>query len=62
MSAGDEIELRMIMADYNITDGCVYEQHEHLYKLTSAASRSFDRFSADFDIYIFVDARGNGLE
>ena len=29
-------------------DGYVYEQHEHLYMLNSAASRSFRRFSARF--------------
>ena len=31
MSVGDEIELRMIMADYDTKDGSIYEQHELLY-------------------------------
>ena len=30
-------------------DGYVYKQHENLYTLNSAASRSFDRFWAAFD-------------
>jgi len=54
LSFGDEIELRMIMADYYMKDECVFEQHEHLYTLNSADSRSLQHFSADFSSKSFL--------
>ena len=54
MSFEDNIEPLMIMTDWDMKNGCVYEQHEHLYTLTSAASRSFQQFSADFSSKYFL--------
>jgi len=54
LSFGDDIELRMIMADSDMKDGYVYEQHEHFYTLTSTASRSFRRFFAEFSSISFL--------
>jgi len=31
LSIWDDIECLMAMTDYHTKDGCVYEQHEHLY-------------------------------
>ena len=34
--------------------GYVWEQHDHLYTLNSAASRSFQRFSPDFSYEVII--------
>jgi len=36
------------MADKDMKDWCVYEQHDNLHMLNSPASHVFDQFSADF--------------
>ena len=48
MSVGDDIECLKALTDQDMKDGCVYEQHKHLYTLRLASTRSFDRFSAFF--------------
>ena len=41
LSVGDNIELHMVMNDYDMKGVYVYEPHEHFYTLNSAASLPF---------------------
>ena len=54
MSIKDNIELRMIMADWCMKDRCVCEQHEHLYAFNSAASPLLDRFLSFFPVFLYL--------